>query len=230
MDFRPFVVREIVQESECVRTFELERRGQAPPSFEPGQFFLLRLDGGAGKRMFRPYSAASADGERLRFCVKRNGTFTSLLWKLSAGDEIEVGGPYGAFMLQGGDSGRVLLAGGTGIAPMRSMAYRTIKEGKKCALFHSAKSMGELTYLEEMASLAAKGNGFSYFPSITREAPECWKGGKERITAQTIRQALGGFDGSTFYICGPKGMVSSVAESLLAEGVAKEKIRREEWG
>ncbi|MFA6214446.1 MAG: FAD-dependent oxidoreductase [Candidatus Micrarchaeia archaeon] len=229
MDYREFRLARIAKGTEGVRFFAFE--GEVPP-YMPGCFFLIRLAGNDGKPVFRPFSAASHPSEAgLQFCVKKNGAFTELLWNLREGDSAQISGPYGTFALDGNDGERVFVAGGVGIAPLRSMIRQTLLEGRRATLFHSARTRSSMAYSEEMAQLAAKNPGFRFFPAITREElPQGWGGMKERLTAEAVLQRLGAPDGKAFYLCGTKEMVSSIAEGLMKAGVPKERVKRESWG
>lgn len=232
MEFREFVVAKITDESEDVRTLRLARADGAVPQYQPGHFFLLRLPDDTGKPTHRPYSAASAPWEgMLSFCIKRKGTFPQYLWKLQQGDRVEVGGPYGIFLLRPEDDERVFIGGGVGISSLRSMILQTVKEGKKASLFHSAHTRGGLIYFGEMEKLAQENQHFRFFPSISGpEAPEGWGGLRERIGVETLKGPLGTLEGKTFYLCGSKEMAGGLANALAEAGVPKERIKKDEWG
>lgn len=232
MEFRQYMVVGITEESADVRTFRLARRDGIRPNYQPGHFFLLRLPDGTGKETHRPYSVASHPDElELSFCVKNKGFFPTLLWKLKSGDNIEVDGPYGIFLLRGDDTERVFIGGGVGISALRSMIIQTIKEGKKAHLFHSAHSREGLVYFSEMEKLARANPSFRFYPLITGEQkPDGWQGLGERISAQMLKEKLGTLSGKTFYLCGSKEMAGSLAISLAADGVPKDRIRKDEWG
>jgi len=229
MDYATFKLIRMEEMSEDVRTFTFE--GEVPP-YRPGNFFLIRLPNDEGKKIFRSFSAAAHPSEgNLHFCVKKSGVFSSLLWKIREGDAAEISGPYGLFVLDEKDSERVFIGGGTGVAPLRSMIIQTLLEGKSTSLFHSARMISGLTYSGEMRQLEAKNPHFKFFPAVTREQmPPDWDGMRERLSAATIAQKLGALEGKTFYICGPKGMVATLVEGLMAAGVPKEKVKKEEWG
>lgn len=231
MKFEPFVVKSINEESADVRTFRLAHTDGTIPSYQPGHFFLLRLPDEAGKPMQRSYSAASHPSEpELSFCIKLKGAFTQLLWKLSAGSEIEADGPYGVFLLRSEDAERVFIGGGVGISALRSQIVQTINEGKPCFLFHSAKTMEGLTYHSEMEKFAAENANFRFYPSLTGEnAPEGWKGMRGRINAAVLKEKLGPLSGKTFYLCGSKEMVGELSNALMAGGVPKERIKKDDW-
>ena len=232
MNFRQFVVKEMVEESPDVRTFRLAPADGAVPAYKPGHFFLLRLKDANGKLVQRSYSAASHTSEPgLAFCIKLKGEFTHLLWNLKKGDAVEADGPYGIFLLRQEDEERVFIGGGVGISALRSMILQTVKfEGKPCCLFHSAHTFEGLTYYEEMKSLAEQNPHFKFYPSVTGpDAPAGWGGLCERASVQCLKEKLGALLGKSFYLCGSKEMTGALSAALLAEGVPKEMIKKDEW-
>jgi len=231
MDFRKYRIERVEEKGGSVRTFLLMPLEGRQPSFQPGNFFLLMLRTAAGKPLFRPYSVASQPWEvGLLFCIKNGGEFTSLLFALGEGGEIEVDGPYGTFTLAAEDSFRVFIAGGVGISPLRGMALQSAAEGMPCALFQSAKEKSGLFFSEEFEGLAKGGRGFSYFTALTQEQPEGFGGIAGRITAERMKEKLGSLEGKAYYICGSKEMASQLATELIAAGVPKASVHKEEWG
>lgn len=232
MKFEQYAVAEIVDETEDVRTFKFAQAGGPIPAYQPGHFFLMRLPGEGGKMLQRSYSAASHPTESmLSFCIKLKGDFTHLLWKLKIGDAVEMDGPYGVFLLKPDDGERVFIGGGVGISALRSMILQTVKEGKKACLFHSARSQAGLIYFDEMKQLAAGNPAFKLYPTLTcEEMPEGWTYSCGRIGVPMLKEKLGSLEGKTFYLCGSKEMAGQLAEALIAAGVPKEKIKKDEWG
>ena len=232
MNFRQFEVTEIVEESDGIRTFRLSAKDGAAPAYTPGHFFLLRLRNADGKLVQRSYSAASHPSEPgLGFCIKLKGEFTHLLWNLKKGDGLEADGPYGVFLLRPEDTERVFIGGGVGISALRSMILQSVKfEGKPSCLFHSAHTFEGLTYYEEMKSLAEQNPHFKFYPSVTGpDTPEGWSGLRERISVASLKGAPGALSGKSFYLCGAKEMTGALSAALLAEGVPKEMIKKDEW-
>ena len=231
MQFTQFILRKIIQESQDVRTFMLSLPDSSIPDFIPGNFFLLALNDGNGKRVQRAYSIASVKSEgALRFIIKLKGVFTTLLWQKKEGETIEVSGPYGIFKLKDTDTERVFIGGGVGISPLRSMIIQTLSQGKKATLFQSAKTNEELVYYVEFESLSKENSLFTFYPALTRETPSGWCGLCERISADLIKRTIGTLEGKSYYLCGSKEMMASVAQSLIDAGVPKENVHKEEWG
>ena len=117
-------VAALTRETASVRTIVLE-----PPDWaghRAGQHLDVRLTAEDGYRAERSYSIASAPGERLAITVERldDGEVSPYLTEdLQVGDELELRGPIGGYFVwePGDDSPLTLLAGGSGVVPLRSI-------------------------------------------------------------------------------------------------------------
>ena len=91
-------------------------------SFVPGQYVDVWIPGSDARRSF---SMANMPGDgRIELIIKRypGGRFSSLLdGALSIGDELRFTGPYGALHLRAGDGPVLMVAGGSGMAPVLSL-------------------------------------------------------------------------------------------------------------
>jgi ferredoxin-NADP reductase len=233
MNFQPFVLKGISEESSDVRTFRFAKEDGSVPKYQPGNFFLMRMqDSATGKPTQRSYSVAShPDEPELAFCVRLKGAFTHLLWNLKVGDTVELDGPYGTFMLRADDTERVFIGGGVGISALRSMILQTAKhDNKRAWLFHSARKFENLTYFPEMKKLASENHLFKFYSCVTgEEKPAGWNGYCERISVAMIKKVLGSLSDKTFYFCGSKEMGAELSSALQAEGVPKDRIKKDEW-
>lgn len=103
-------------------------------TFQPGQFVLLELPG-IGEAPFSISSSASRHGD-LELCIRRVGSLTNFLFKLERGTHVGIRGPFGTGfpMEQMHGENILLIAGGLGLAPLRSpIAY--VQENRN--LFHN---------------------------------------------------------------------------------------------
>lgn len=92
--------------------------------FQPGQFVILELPG-IGEAPFSISSSASRHGD-LELCVRRVGSLTNFLFRLDRGTHVGIRGPFGKGfpMEQMHGENILLIAGGLGLAPLRSpIAY-----------------------------------------------------------------------------------------------------------
>jgi ferredoxin-NADP reductase len=226
--------------------------------FVSGQFVSgVALDE-RGKQQTRAYSLASAaNGNRFELCVNRveEGFFSNHLADLPdlpIGGTIQIHGPHGHFILHEPITDSILVATGTGIAPMRSYLQWLFpddgsdrSDGKQIWLVYGTRHESDIYYRAEFEALAARKPNFHYLPTLSRAA-ESWTGLRGHVQEPLARiveeraarlgqtlpvapvdpsllQSELKFDIYT-YICGLNEMVSGVRESLTAFGWHKKQI------
>jgi ferredoxin-NADP reductase len=227
-------------------------------NFAPGQFVSAVAEDENGKPQTRAYSLASAaNGKRFDLCVNRvdGGFFSNHLADLPdlpIGGTIRIHGPHGHFVLHEPITDSILIATGTGIAPMRGFLQglfpttgEDLSQGKQIWLVFGTRYESELYYREEFEALAAARPNFHYLPTLSR-APESWGGLRGYVQEHVGRiveeraQRLGlpfpapapdptllaselKFD-IYAYICGLNNMVSGVRELLTGFGWHRKQI------
>jgi ferredoxin-NADP reductase len=182
----------ISESSQCYHfEFVLDELGSFP--FVAGQFISAVAPDANGKMQTRAYSIASAAREnRFDLCVNRveGGFFSNHLADLSdlpPGGTVQVYGPHGHFILNNPVTDSILIATGTGIAPMRGFAQWLFPPesgpnagpdrsgGKDIWLVYGTRHETELYYHEEFEALAARHPNFHYIVTLSR-AGESWTG------------------------------------------------------
>ena len=200
-----------------------------------GQHVDVRLTAPDGYQAQRSYSIASAPGDPLlTLTVERieDGEVSPyLVDELREGDAIELRGPIGGyFVWQDAHPGPVLLlAGGSGIVPLRSMLRHRAASAAatKVRLLYSARSPAELIYREELAALGDVDVRLIY----TREWPEGWEGHRGRIDAERLAaEAWPPEEHPITFVCGPNGFVETAASALVANGHPPLSVRTERFG
>jgi ferredoxin-NADP reductase len=233
--YRPYVLSEIVQETDEVRSFVFTPAdGQPVPPYRAGQFFMLRItDVPNLKPPMRSYSAARAyRADSLSFGIKLHGPFTHALFEKKKGDKIEISGPYGFFTIAENNAPIVLLAAGIGITPLLCMSEELAekKDGRQAKLFYSNRELHRAPYIEFLEGLQAANPNFEFTHTITCDpAPEGWGGECGRINAEMLKRHGVDFGSAHFYFCGPKDFNDSMTQLLQGAGVAKERIHKEAW-
>jgi ferredoxin-NADP reductase len=221
------VVRNNRRATPTTRLLTVETSGQ-PFEFRAGQWANLGLSIGT----LKPYSIASAPGQHaLEFLIREDGSGLELS-RVPRGTQVHVEGPHGSFTLSDearGGTDLLFVAGGTGIAPIRSMLHDTLAHARErgrpqCTLVYSARDEREFAFLPELRREARDGL-MTLSLVATRRAPSRWKGLSGRLTA-AILKAIVVNTNPVAYICGPEGFVSDVRTALGEMGV--ERIRTEE--
>ena len=201
--------------------------------FQAGQAVMVGLH---GSQLRKPYSIASAPSE-----AKRSGRLDLLLQLEDSGGPdphlelaekgtlLDLEGPFGSFGLPDLTpvEGLLFVAGGTGIAPLRSMLIErlTAEQPPAMAVVYSARSADELVYASEIEGLARTGR-IRAFLTVTRDASTTWSGRRGRIDRELLEQALPSRD-ALCLLCGPPELLDAARQWLVALGVRGECILTE---
>ena len=177
--------------SEVAQCYQLEfvLDGMESFPFASGQFISAVATDPNGKQQTRAYSIASAaSANRFDLCINRveNGFFSNYLCDLTVGATVQVHGPHGHFILQEPITDSILLATGTGIAPMRAFtqwlfpesgehAGKDRSENKHFWLIYGTRHESELYYRDYFERIAKEHSNFHYITTLSRPDEE-WQG------------------------------------------------------
>ena len=186
-------------------------------AFLPGQYVNIAVP---GTDQQRSYSFSNApDDERLTFLVKLTpgGAMSDYLTQRAAvGDTISFTGPNGSFFLRETDRPVLLLAGGTGLAPVLSM-LRTLRGSRRAVhLVYGVSTDEDLVALDEIEQIGSGIDGFSWDHCVSDPASQAANLGY--VTALIGPEHLHGGDVAV-YLCGPPPMVESVRTHLATAGI-----------
>ena len=208
--------------------------GDAAFRFKAGQAAMIGLAWSVHRV---PYSLACSPAEAretrsLEFLIKvePSGRWGHRFDRIARGQRLAIVGPFGSFVLPDRPGMRPLLfiAGGTGIAPIRSMIVQALRRPHgPIRVLYSARAASELAYARELRSLARRGEIEVRFHA-TRDAPNRWRGERSRITPGHLAPLV--HSSSTLcFVCGPAPMVADVPVMLHRLGVPRQSIRLESW-
>ena len=230
----------IVPETPRVKTFTLKL-----PSWTPhlaGQHYDLRLTAEGGYQAERSYSIASPPeqvGEiALTVELVDDGEVSGYLFEgVQVGDPLEVRGPIGGYFVWRGAASApplLLVAGGSGVVPLMAMLRHRQHLGLRtpAVLLFSVRTPEEVIYRAELETLAQADPSFTLLLDYTRQAPPGWAGYHRRIDAAMLAEVVARFGAATpqAFVCGPTGLVESVANGLLTAGLPPELILTERFG
>jgi predicted ferric reductase len=233
---RPWTVVENIAEDGRAHTLVLRPQGHAGMQFEPGQFAWLTLGNSPFHFEQHPISISSSaelppSGD-VAFTIKALGDWSSkVVPGVKPGTRVWVDGPFGVFSPdQEQGFGYVLIAGGIGIAPMRSMC-RTLADRedlRPVILFFGARDLEHLTYREELDRLAARMNlKIVYVPE---HPPASWQGESGFITEEVLRRHLPRqFRRFQYFVCGPIPLMDSMERVLPRLGIPWQRVHTERF-
>jgi phenol hydroxylase P5 protein len=205
-------------------------RTTEPLAFNPGQYIQLDLPGGGN----RPYSVASPPGraDLLELHVKRTagGAATDgwIFRDLAAGHGVSLSGPYGRFSFRPARTQPILLlAGGTGLAPMKSIISHIAATGAdhEVVLYHGVPTAVDLYDHAWLAAFAAEHDWFDYRPALSREDHDGRTGRVPALLAEDFPRA----SGRVAYICGSPEFVTDTMKALMKARLFPRDIYREDF-
>jgi benzoate/toluate 1,2-dioxygenase reductase subunit len=187
--------------------------------FLPGQYVNITVP---GTSEHRSYSFSSKPGASEASFLIRNvpGGLMSgwLANEASVGEAVRFVGPQGSFFLRTVDRPVVMLAGGTGLAPLLSMLEVLADEGtaQPIHLIYGVTKDGDIVELDRIEALADRLPTFTW--SCCVADPQSAQPLKGYVTAHLKDEHLNAGD-CDIYLCGPPPMVEAVRQFFVEKGV-----------
>ncbi len=196
------LVKSIGLEAKDIKTFELvDASGSALPPFTAGAYIDVNLPGG----FMRQYSLCNdpAETDRYLLAVSREaeGRGGSMAFhdKVAAGDELEISQPQNNFPLDHRYMHYTFIAGGIGVAPLLSMAYKLRSLSKALEFHMCVRSANQLPFKTELEELVEPGRLHFH---ITDGDPS------RRLDVETLLAKP--ISAGQVYCCGPEGLIDAV--------------------
>ncbi|MBI3296819.1 MAG: FAD-dependent oxidoreductase [Elusimicrobia bacterium] len=229
------VVSKIVPEGPDARLLRLELPEGTAFEWRPGQFVEVELPG--AEIPSRTFSIANPpqDSGAVEILFERKGGLAERLFDLRGGETLQVRGPLGKWAYRDEDRRAVLLASGTGIAPLRSMVSYVLEKGlpNRLDLFYADRTPGRLLFRREFEAAAERGLGLHLSVLGAEglwEPGQWWDGRKGPLSAAWVRAELGDLGDAAFYMCGGGRQIDALRAGLEAAGASSDAFRVEKWG
>jgi Na+-transporting NADH:ubiquinone oxidoreductase subunit F len=145
---------------------------------------------------------------------------------LKKGDAVVFNGPHGDFFLRENNLPAVLIAGGSGMAPMKSILghMRDRKIARQTRYFFGARAPSDVFYADLMRSFESSLDNFRFIPAVAALQPgEQWQGETGRIDGVVARHLEENFPGEV-YLCGSPAMIDACLELLRRKNVPENRI------
>lgn len=193
--------------------------------FLAGQYIEFLLDGGR-RRAFSLANPPHAD-QLLELHIRRvpGGNFTEHVFtRMKVKDILRIEGPHGSFHLrEDSDKPILLVAGGTGFAPIKGLIEHAVHIGlsRPMTLYWGAKDRAGL-YLHALAEGWAAAGKLRYVPVLSEPDPD-WKGrtGLVHLAALADLPDLSAYQA---YVCGAPAMVEAAKRDFCAHGLPAEEF------
>lgn len=216
------VVSDIRKDTEDVKTFRVEAiNGGKVFEHMPGQCAMLSIPG-VGEAMFS-ITSSPTNHEYMEFSIKKCGCLTNWLHQIECGQQILIRGPYGNGFPMDVLKGENLLfiAGGIGIAPLRSVINYCLDNREdygEIDIVYGARSSEDLVDLEEMQKVWSQYENVKVHLTIDK-AEDTWDG-KVAFVPAYVEELH--FDANRVpLVCGPPIMIKFTLASLKKLGFEK---------
>lgn len=213
------IVHAVRLEADRIHSYELRAADGAPlPAFTAGAHVELSLANG----LARSYSLANAPGETARYEIAVNkeaagrGGSAHMHAQVHVGSRLRISAPRNHFALDEAAPHSVLIAGGIGVTPIRSMVSHLRATHRAWTLLYAGRQRALMAYAQEFEALQAQGHGVRLHVDAEAAGPP------------DLRALVAGAPaGAHFYCCGPGAMLDAFAEATA--GIATERVHVEHF-
>jgi ferredoxin-NADP reductase/ferredoxin len=219
----------VEQHSDTTVEFTLDADERDALDFLPGQYVNIAVP---GTDQTRSYSFSSGPGRRqLSFLVRivEGGAMSGYLTERArVGDRLEFTGPLGSFYLREIARPALLLAGGTGLAPLLSMLERLTQRppAHPVHLLYGVTTDQDLVHLDTLEDYAAVIPGFTFDHCVADPASSARN--KGFVTGLMDSGTLHDGDADV-YLCGPPAMVEAVRGHITSLGMTPASFHYEKF-
>lgn len=226
---------EVIENKQCtadIHMIKVELQEPETIEYAAGQFFEFDIP---DIDETRAYSLANRyeGGNILEFHVKRvpDGVGSNYMCDLKPGDQVTGSGPYGTMQLRHRDKNLIFVAGGSGMAPIKSLVEELFSEAfeKEAWFFYGARTAKDLYLMEEWVELAEKHPNFHFVPALSHSDPSEEWDGETGFIADVIARKIEELPNADAYLCGPPIMIETTCDVLYKIGVRGADIYYDEF-
>ncbi|MGE0174234.1 MAG: ferredoxin--NADP reductase [Oligoflexales bacterium] len=240
----PLTIEEIRQEAPDTLTYILIDKDEPTGigfDYEPGQYLTFRFDNVLEKPLVRSYTMSSSPCQKgfVAFTVKKvdDGVISTwLMDSVKVGDVLRARGPIGKFCYFPNEHHKRLfmIGAGSGVTPFVSILRewdQILRLGKNKAnleLLGVFRSQADIICAQELND-AGKNQDIKIHYALTRETSSGHSFYSGRPTPEMLDSAIGSYANTTFMICGPEGLMTTVISHLKHHGVEEKDILTESF-
>ncbi len=211
---------------------KIDLRLDKPIRYRAGQFAEVTLSAMSDAPRSYSFSTAPGNDRQVSFTVRRvpGGRVSGhLVDKAQVGESVTVRGPGGHFYMRPGREPVLMMAGGSGLAPILAMLQDMKRAGDKrpVTVLFGARSQKDLYALDEMAAYESDWPNFRFVPILSEADPsQPWEG-RTGLVTEHIPELLG--KATSAYLCGPPAMIDSAVAVLRQRGIAEASLHADRF-
>lgn len=209
--------------------------------FKAGQYVQLVTQpyGKVKESVQRAYSIASPTYETgyvdLVIRLVPEGICTTWVHEiLSQGDHVQIIGPMGDFKMHEGAGEIIMVAGGSGMAPMVSLLSDMLRKPpmRKVTYFFGAVSKRDIFFLNKMVDFEKQISNFTFIPALSDPQPDDQWDGETGLITVPLDKYLSGIntENAQGYLCGSPGMIDACIKVMKDKGMSDDQIFFDPFG
>lgn len=218
----PTRVSHMQKVSPDVMVLRLQIPTTEPFAYHAGQYVEVLLKDG-NRRAYSianaPQTQSSQPGIELHLRHMPGGKFTDMVFgTMKEKDILRVEGPYGSFYLRDAEQPIILLASGTGFAPIKAMLQHMQAEGiqRPVTLYWGGRRPGDLYATDWLQAQCQAMPQLRYVPVVSNAEPEdAWQG-RTGFVHQAVLDDFADLSGHVVYACGAPVVVDSARAAYTA--------------
>lgn len=224
---RRFYVTAVSREADGIGSVHVSGPGLRRLRAAGGQFFNVRALTPDLWWQAHPYSVSAAPTTAgLRFTIKELGEDSSRMLRLQPGTRVMLEGPYGVFTVdQAHGAPVVLVAGGVGISPIRSLLEDCGAHQAPIVIVR-VRHESELAHRAELERMVAARHGSLHVLA----GPRQWFTRNDPFAPETLRAWIPDLRARHVFVCGPASLESAVMTGMRKAGVPTAHIHHERFG
>lgn len=200
--------------------------GEKEFPFRAGEYVSVKVND-KGER--RDYSIAGREGKKgigLLVDSGPGGVGSRFFDRLLVGERVDVLGPLGGFVVNREDEKLVMIATGSGIAPIKLMIEEELGKGREVWLVWGMRRREDTFWRKMFDNWQREFSNFKFDLVLSRDEAE---GARRGHVQDVLKEEVGKWQGAGFYVCGSGEMVKDVTSWLEENGVESELIRKEKF-
>ncbi|NYE95127.1 putative ferric reductase [Psychromicrobium silvestre] len=218
-------VERLVDEGQGVVSVILRGRHLSELNAEPGQFFRWRFLSKDSWKAAHPFSLSALPTQNyLRLTVKAVGDGTKIIHSLRPGTWVAAEGPYGAMTERRRTRhGVLLVAGGVGITPMRTL-FESLRMGDApLTLLYRASREEDILFRGELDDIArSRGAQIIYLIGPSSQP-------RNEITPGNLERLVPDLRHRDVYLCASPGFSEAVKRALFGAGLPRKNLHQEDF-
>ncbi len=218
----PCRVKAMNKLAEDVMLLELKLPPHEKFEFIAGQYLDFLLPGGKRRSFSMANSPRQPETIELHIRHVPGGSFTGKVFSdMNVKDMLRVQGPFGTFIIRDSDRPAILIAGGTGLAPLKSMLEVIRVQGcqQPVQLYWGARARKDLYFDSQLRQWERELDCLDYTPVLSEpETGDDWQGATGWVH-EAVLEDFPDLEGLDVYASGPPPMIKAIQSSFPGKGL-----------